>query len=117
MRGRPDSRTVYSTAVGRTCPRCGWPIADCRCSTAAEEPVPEKITVVLRMERAGRGGKTVTVVAGLPKNRAFLTQLASELKRACGTGGSAGDDQVEIQGDQRDRLRSLLAAKGWKVKG
>jgi translation initiation factor 1 len=72
---------------------------------------------VLRLERKGRGGKTVTVLAGLPRNAAFLAGVASELRRACGTGGTATDEAVEIQGDHRERLRALLAAKGWTVRG
>ena len=48
---------------------------------------------------------------------AFLAALAAELKRACGTGGTVADAAVEIQGDQRERLRPLLAAKGWIVRG
>ena len=79
--------------------------------------MPAKITCVLRLEKKGRGGKTVTVVAGLPGNAAFLASLASELKRACGTGGTAAAGAVEIQGDQRERLRPLLAAKAWTVRG
>ena len=71
----------------------------------------------LRIEKAGRRGKTVTVVESLPRNSAFLKQLAGELKRACGSGGKAGESHVEIQGDHRDRLRTLLEAKGWRVKG
>jgi translation initiation factor 1 len=112
-----DSRPVYQTGKGRVCPKCGWPIDDCRCSKAGEEPVPAKLTCVLRLEKKGRGGKTVTVVAGLPRNATFLASLASELKRACGTGGTAQEDTVEIQGDRRERLRPLLAAKGWSVRG
>ena len=112
-----DSRPVYQTGKGRVCPRCGWPIDGCRCSKAAEEPVPAKLSCVLRLEKKGRGGKTVTVVAGLPGNAAFIASLASELKRACGTGGTTADGAVEIQGDQRERLRPLLAAKGWTVRG
>ena len=115
MRSRPG--TVYSTAGGRTCPKCGWPAADCRCSSSLEQAVPERIVAVLRIERAGRGGKTVTVVDGLPRNRAFLAALAAELKRACGTGGAAREASVELQGDHRDAVRPLLAAKGWTVKG
>jgi translation initiation factor 1 len=112
-----DSRPVYQTGKGRVCPRCGWPIDDCRCSKRADEAVPAKIACVLRLERKGRGGKTVTVVAGLPRNAAFLAGLAAELKRACGTGGTATEDAVEIQGDHREKLRPLLAAKGWRVRG
>jgi len=69
------------------------------------------------MERAGRGGKTVTVVYGLPNNAAFLKDLAQQLKRACGTGGTATDEGVELQGDLRERVREFLLAKGFVVKG
>jgi len=79
--------------------------------------VPAKIVAKLRVEKSGRGGKTVTVVDGLPRNRELLKQLAGELKRACGTGGTTGDTHVEIQGDQREAIRALLVAKGWAVKG
>ena len=72
---------------------------------------------MLRLEKKGRAGKAVTVVADLPRNEEFLAALAAELKRACGTGGTVADAAVEIQGDQRDRLRPLLAAKGWVVRG
>ena len=72
---------------------------------------------MLRLEKKGRAGKSVTVVAGLPKNAAFLGALAAELKRSCGSGGTAAEEAVEIQGDQRERLRPLLAAKGWLVRG
>jgi translation initiation factor 1 len=114
-----DARTVYSTATGGVCPKCGWPQRDCKCSTrfAREEPLPGKIVAKLRMEKKGRGGKTVTVVYDLPNNAAFLKELASELKRACGTGGAVVDNTVEIQGDLRDRVRDALAKKGYVVKG
>ena len=79
--------------------------------------MPAKIGCVLRLEKKGRGGRIVTVVANLPRNAAFLAGLAAELKRACGTGGTAADGAVEIQGDQRERLRPLLAARGWAVRG
>lgn len=69
------------------------------------------------MEKAGRGGKTVTVVFGLPNNTAFLRDLCQDLKRACGTGGTATADGVELQGDLRERVRELLIAKGFGVKG
>ncbi len=79
--------------------------------------MPDKIIARLRIEKAGRKGKTVTVVESLPRNRAFLKDLAGELKRACGSGGKAGETQVEIQGDHREKIRDLLQTKGWVVKG
>jgi translation initiation factor 1 len=112
-------RTVYSTGAGRICATCGWPAADCKCSStfARDEPVPARVTARLRMEKKGRSGKTVTVVDGLPRNAAFLKELTQELKRVCGTGGSAAEDGVELQGDLRDRVRDHLVKKGFSVKG
>jgi translation initiation factor 1 len=114
-----NARPVYATGTGRLCPTCGWPADDCRCSSrfARDEAVPARVVAKLRMEKKGRGGKTVTVVFDLPRNQAFLKDLASELKRTCGTGGAVVEDTVEIQGDQRERIRAVLEKKGWTVKG
>ena len=112
-RGRP----VYSTQGGRLCPTCGWPAERCQCSSRLEEAVPAKVTAKLRLESKGRGGKSVTVVDGLPRNAAFVAELLRELKRALGTGGTARDGALELHGDRRDALRALLAARGFTVKG
>lgn len=114
-----NARTVYSTGVGSVCPTCGWPERDCKCSSrfARDKALPARIVAKLRMEKKGRGGKTVTVVYDLPENQAFLKELASELKRACGAGGAVVDNTVEIQGDLRERVRAALEKKGWTVKG
>ena len=111
------SRLVYSSSAGRICPRCGQPERGCRCGQAESAPVPDRPVAKLRIEKAGRGGKTVTVVFGLPRNEAFLKELAQELKRACGTGGAVREDGVELQGDLRDRVREILAARNFVVKG
>ena len=112
------TRLVYSSGAGRVCPKCGWPETDCRCSSnlAAADPVPAKIRVNLSVEKRG-SGKVVTMIDGLPRNREFIESLARELKKSCGTGGRAADDHLELQGDHRERLRELLAKKGWTVKG
>jgi translation initiation factor 1 len=114
-----NSRTVYSTATAGRCPTCGWPQRDCKCSSQfkKDEPLPNRVVAKLRMEKSGRGGKTVTVIFDLPDNQPFLKELASELKKACGVGGAVAGNTVEIQGDQRERIRELLAKKGWLVKG
>ncbi|MGE0040092.1 MAG: hypothetical protein AB7H88_12315 [Vicinamibacterales bacterium] len=118
MTDRGGRRLVYSTDTGRVCPACGWPSANCQCSaTRQAEAVPARVTAKLRMEKKGRGGKTVTVVDGLPRNAAFLKALAQELRRACGTGGTVADGAVELQGDRREQVRALLLGKGWTVKG
>ena len=105
----PAGRLVYATDSGTVCPKCGWPKADCRCAANLEQPVPEKIVARLRLEKSGRGGKSVTVVDGLPRNSEFLRELAGYLKRACGTGGTVGEGCVEIQGDRRSARSSWLA--------
>ena len=118
MPERASGRLVYSTEKGRICPGCGWPVRTCTCSKgAADEPVPARVVAKLRVEKKGRGGKTVTVVYDLPSNAAFLKELCQELKRACGTGGAVSDNTVELQGDLRDRARELLVKRGFVVKG
>ena len=114
---RDRLRVVFSTGVGRVCATCGWPADDCRCSKPTEEPVPKKVVARLRLEMKGRAGKSVTVVDGLPRNGAFLETLAKELKKSCGTGGAVREGAVELQGDCRERLRPLLEARGFAVKG
>lgn len=118
MADRGGTRLVYASNLGRVCPTCGWPERNCTCSaTLGTAAVPARIVAKLRLEKKGRGGKSVTVVDGLPANAAFLTALAGELKRACGTGGTVFDTGIELQGDRRDRVRELLLQKGYVVKG
>ena len=111
------SRTVYSTQAGTLCPTCGWPAAECRCSSRLEEAVPARVTARLRLENKGRGGKSVTVVDGLPRNAAYLEELLRSLKRSLGTGGTVREGALELQGDRREAVRTLLAARGLTVKG
>jgi len=117
MKERDNVRMVYSSAAGQICRGCGQPERGCRCAAAASEPVPARPTAKLRMEKKGRGGKTVTVVYGLPQNAEFLKELSQELKRACGTGGTVVEGGVELQGDLRPRVRDVLAQRGYIVKG
>jgi translation initiation factor 1 len=101
------------------CPKCGWPAADCRCAATlarGQEAVPDQPVVRVGLEKRA-SGKHVTVVYDLPDNREYLASLCRDLKKACGTGGAVGDTFVELQGDQRERLRELLAKRGMRVKG
>lgn len=72
--------------------------------------------VRLHRETKGRGGKAVTLVKGLPLSGDALKNLASQLKKKCGVGGALKDDIVEIQGDQRDFLKTELEKLGYTVK-
>jgi translation initiation factor 1 len=117
MKERDNARIVYSSAAGKMCRTCGQPERGCRCGQAAGESIPTRPVAKLRIEKKGRGGKTVTVVFGLPNNAAFLKDLSQALKRACGVGGTATEDGVELQGDLRERVRELLLARGFLGKG
>lgn len=70
----------------------------------------------VRREKKGRGGKTVTTIADLGLNAAQMKELASELKRLCGTGGSIKNGVIEIQGDNADKIVEALIERGFKAK-
>lgn len=70
----------------------------------------------VRREVAGRGGKTVTSISGLPLASDRLRDLAAELKRMCGSGGSVKSGVIEIQGDHRDTVIANLEERGYAVK-
>lgn len=77
---------------------------------------PGQAKVRVAREVAGRGGKGVTVITGLPLDAQALDALAKDLKRACGAGGAARDGRVEIQGEHRDRLVAELVKLGYDAK-
>ena len=110
-----NSRLVYSTAHGRMCPKCGWPVDNCACSKKDSIPKGDGIVRVGR-ETKGRKGKGVTIITGIPLAGEELKRLASELKNKCGTGGTVKDGVIEIQGDHRDMLVSELIKRGYKAK-
>jgi translation initiation factor 1 len=104
-----NSRLVYSTDDGDRRRRAG---------SRPEEPrgpqLPNDGVVRVFREKGGRGGKTVTVVRGLPAGE--LAQVAKDLKRHCGSGGAAKAGAVELQGDHRDKVAARLEAQGYSVK-
>lgn len=108
---------VYSTDLGRTCPRCRRSVGECRCEQrlAGKRPSGDGIVRVGR-ETKGRKGKGVTVITGLALNDAELAQLATKLKKRCGSGGTVKDGVIEIQGDHRDVLVTELEGMGHRVK-
>jgi len=108
---------VYSTGVGRMCPGCRRPIAQCVCKTANGQCArPPAGPVRVARQTQGRGGKAVTVVMGLPLDAAGLTDLAKELKRRCGSGGTVRDGTIEIQGEHRDTVVAELLRRGYSAK-
>lgn len=67
-------------------------------------------------EVAGRGGRGVSVIRGLPLAPEALEELATRLKRLCGAGGAVRDGAIEIQGEHRDRLVAELVRLGYAAK-
>ncbi len=107
------SSLVYSTDQGRTCPQCRQARADCRCAALqAEQPAGDGNVRVSR-ESKGRGGKTVTLVRGLPLPLAALEALGKQLRSHCGSGGTVKDGVVEVQGDHAERVLAWLQAQGY----
>ncbi len=109
---------VYSTETGRMCPACRQPLANCQCKALAlaqAMPAGDGVARVTRT-RQGRGGKTVTVVRGLPLGAEALAALGKRLRAACGAGGTTQDGVLEVQGDHADRVLALLLAEGHQAK-
>jgi len=113
--GKSTGGLVYSTDRGRLCPGCGQPAPQCVCREGEPAPAGDG-TVRLFRETKGRGGKAVTVVRGLPLDAAELKLLAKALKQKCGVGGAIKAGSIEIQGDQRNLLKTELEARGFTVK-
>jgi translation initiation factor 1 len=114
-----NSRLVYSTESGKICPSCQKPVSECTCKKKKSRSQTNiKIDGIIRIQREvkGRKGKTVTIVSGFQINADELKNLATQLKRSCGTGGSVKDGVIIIQVDHRDTLVSELNKRGFKAK-
>ena len=80
-----------------------------------EAPARNRGRVDIKRTTAGRGGKTVTLVTGfvgigLPEKES----LAKKMRNACGCGGTVKDGDIEIQGDQRDKIAQILTDAGFR---
>lgn len=105
----------FGTSLGALLgPSLGKPVPDANSGPSAEDVRNARVRV--GREVAGRGGKGVSVITGLPLNAAGLEALATQLKKSCGAGGVAKEGRIEIQGDHRDRLVAELTKLGYDVK-
>lgn len=80
------------------------------------QPVRSRGRVDLKRTTAGRGGKTVTLVTGftgigLPEKES----LCKKMRNACGCGGTVKDGDIEIQGDQREKIAQILTEAGFRA--
>ena len=83
-------------------------------ANAVETLPAEQQKLRIRLETKHRGGKTVTLIAGFIGTDADLQTLGRSLKNACGTGGSAKDGEIIIQGDHRETVLPWLLKNGYK---
>lgn len=100
-----NSKLVYSTDQGRI----------------KEAPTEERVEagdgiVRLKRETKGRKGKGVTLVTGIAAKSDELKKIAKQLKQQCGVGGAVKDGVIEIQTDDREKLKALLEKQGHTVK-
>ncbi|MBU2878076.1 MULTISPECIES: stress response translation initiation inhibitor YciH [Alteromonadaceae] len=101
-----QNNLVYSTGIGRLEPQ------------VKEQPKSKNTDGIVRIRREtkGRKGKGVTTIDGVDLPAEALKNLCSELKKSCGTGGAIKNGVIEIQGDNRDKIKLLLEKKGLTVK-
>ena len=111
-----SSRLVYSTETGRTCPDCSQALSACVCTVRAKAALAGDGAVKVARQSKGRGGKTVTVVAGLALDAAALALLGKQLRSACGSGGTVKEGVIEVQGDHVAMVLALLRKQGYKAK-
>jgi len=98
------------------CNHCGRLDSECTCSPQRKARVaPEKQIATLRLEKRKKG-KIVTVICGLSAVANDLPKVLTELKNACGAGGTIEGDLIEIQGDHLGRIRVHLTQLGYRVK-
>jgi translation initiation factor 1 len=115
-----NRRLVYSSDPRQMkCPRCGEFTPGCACVKTKKITDTKGLVAKLRIEKAGRGGKSVSVIYDLPNDADYLTALAKKLKTQIGTGGTykSETNTIEIQGDHRPRIKEILLALGFQVKG
>jgi len=110
-----SSRLVYSTDQGRLCPGCEQPQQQCQCKQNSAPPPGDGIVRIHRQTK-GRKGKGVTLIEGVPLAADDLKNLAKQLKKSCGSGGTVKDGIIEIQGDYREQVLASLIKLGYKAK-
>lgn len=82
-----------------------------------EEKPKTNGTVAVRLEKKGRGGKTVTVFYDFSDSSIDLTSLVKKVKKSLGTGGTAREETLEFQGDKRAQAAEIFQSLGFRVKG
>lgn len=104
----PRSRLVYTTDPE--------PVSESEPNATPAYPSASQQIARIARDRKRRAGKTVTLITGLRHDPATLEALLKTLKQQCGTGGALKSGELELQGDQRERVAAALQAMGYQVK-
>jgi translation initiation factor 1 len=116
--GNSNSRLVYSSDGGRVRPSADPARAKRPRHVASDEMPPDPGDGFVRLHRGkpARKGKTRTIVVGLRGSDAELDSILKRYKQQLGTGGTRQNQVLVIQGDHREKLRTLLETDGYRVK-
>jgi translation initiation factor 1 len=106
-KSKSDKRIIYQEFGNDNSPALERPI---------QELPPNQQNVRIQATRAGRKGKTVTVITGFQTKPETLAALLKQLKTQCGTGGTVKDNEIEIQGDHKQKILDILIKLGYKAK-
>ena len=82
--------------------------------TPSVELPPDQTTVRIGLDTKRRRGKTVTLLTGFQSSKETLKQLGKVLKSSCGSGGTIHQNEIEIQGDHRDKIQKILSGMNSK---
>jgi translation initiation factor 1 len=94
--------------MAEICSKCGLPLDICVCEEISKEQ--QRIRVRLETRKWGRA---VTIIDGINDKDADLSRLAQKLKAYCACGGTAKNNEILLQGDHRDKVRSYLIRLGY----
>jgi translation initiation factor 1 len=113
--GQSLGQNPFNALSGSGLPAGSQPAANKPTPPKQPEPAKNRGRVDIKRTTAGRGGKTVTLVTGfvgigLPEKES----LCKKMRSACGCGGTVKDGDIEIQGDQRDKIAAILSEAGFR---
>ncbi|UCD27060.1 MAG: translation initiation factor [Candidatus Bathyarchaeota archaeon] len=94
--------------MAEICPTCGLPLDICVCEEISKEQQRIRVRLETRKWR-----KAVTIIDGIDEKDTNLSRLAQKLKSFCACGGTAKNDEIILQGDHRDRVKSYLVNLGY----
>ena len=104
-----NSRLVYSTDNNNICTKCKNTFRKCTCLKEQSELDPEA-ALHIYFEKKGRKGSGVTVISGLPLKNKEVKNLATNLKKLCGVGGSVkSNNSIELQGEQKTKIQAYFS--------